>query len=113
LKTATLAISLGVVTIMMTAQTNPNAKMVASPISGTAPLVVTFSGFGSGMPEGVMILDFGDGQTDSSISTIRTFTRTHTYTSAGSYNVELKSGAYGGQQASKLTTVSRVTITVR
>ena len=97
----------------MTAHTNSNSNLTATPTSGTAPLMVTFTGTGSGMFEGVMLLDFGDGHTDSSISTIRGFTRTHTYTAAGSYKAELKSGAQGGQHPSKLTTVGSVTITVR
>jgi hypothetical protein len=60
-----------------------------------------------------MILDFGDGTTDSTISTIRGFERAHVYPSPGTYVVELKSAPYGGQQASQYTVVGTVTITVR
>jgi PKD repeat protein len=60
-----------------------------------------------------MLLDFGDGQSDTSISTIRGFTRTHTYSQPGCYKVELRSGAYAGQQAPTLTVVNSVEITVR
>ena len=96
----------------MTATANLSASLTASPTSGKAPLVVTFTGTGSGIFEGVMLLDFGDGQTDNTISTIRTFTRTHTYAVAGTYKVELKSGAWGGQRPSTLTTVGTATIIV-
>lgn len=97
----------------MTGHTDFNSRLDASPTAGPAPLVVTFTGTGSGIAEGVMLLEFGDGQTDHSISTIRGFTRTHTYTSPGTYAVELKSGPSGGQQPPVLETVGRVTITVR
>lgn len=96
----------------MAAGANPTASLAASPTSGKAPLVVTFTGSGSGMIEGVMLLVFGDGQTDDTISPIRTFTRTHTYAAPGTYQVELKSGAWGGQRPSTLTTVGTITISV-
>lgn len=95
----------------MTAQT-AKTTLAASPTIGTAPLEVTFTGTGSGTLEGVMLLDFGDGQTDDSISTVRDFTRKHTYVAPGSYTVELKSGTFGGQRPSVLTKVGSVTITV-
>src|SRR5262245_5887302 len=95
-----------------TAQINSKSTLAASPTVGTAPLEVTFTGTGSGILEGVMVLDFGDGQTDDTISTIRDFTRKHTYAVAGSYTVELMSGAFAGQRPSILTTVGSVTITV-
>jgi hypothetical protein len=106
------ATTLGILIIAMTANANSNSNLAASPTSGTAPLVVTFTGTGSGIFEGVMLLDFGDGQTDGSISTIRGFTRTHTYAVRGSYTVHLKSGPWGGQRPSVLTIVGSVTITV-
>ena len=102
----------GLATMVMTTPAGSSSTLAASPTIGTAPLAVTFTGTGSGMNEGVMLLDFGDGQKDDSISTIRTFTRKHTYTAAGSYTVQLKSGAYGGQRPSILTAVASVTITV-
>jgi PKD repeat protein len=88
------------------------ANLSASPLSGPAPLVVTFRGQGSGQFEGVMALDFGDGTTDRSISTIRGFERAHTYEVPGTYIAELKSGPYGGQQPAELSSVGRVTIVV-
>ena len=96
-----------------TAQTDSKSTLAASPTVGRAPLEVTFTGTGSGIMEGVMLLDFGDGQTDDSISPIRDFKREHTYAVAGSYTVELKGGAYGGQRPSILTTLGSVTITVQ
>jgi PKD repeat protein len=112
LKLTTAATTLGIVTIMMTTHPSSDSKLEASPTSGAAPLVVTFTGTGSGSFEGVMLLDFGDGQTDDSISPIRTFDRTHTYTNAGSYTVQLKSGASGGQRPSTLTAIGSIRITV-
>lgn len=109
---AAAAIALGILTSCMTAHTRSNSSLEASPTSGTAPFAVTFTGTGSGELEGVMVLDFGDGQKDHTISTIRGFRRTHTYTTAGSYTAELRSGADGGQRPSVLTTVGTVTITV-
>jgi PKD repeat protein len=101
-----------VVIAMTTAEAGSKEKFAASPLSGPAPLVVSFSGQGSGQREGVMLLDFGDGTVDRTISTIRGFTRSHTYASPGTYTAELKSGPYGGQQPTELTTVGRVTVTV-
>ena len=111
-KRAAMGLLWGLATMVMTTSAGSSSTLAASPTIGTAPLAVTFTGTGSGVNEGVMLLDFGDGQTDDSISTIRTFTRTHTYTAAGSYTVQLKSGAYGGQRPSILTAVASVTITV-
>jgi hypothetical protein len=103
----------GIALSSMGAQVNSNGSLAASPLSGRAPLVVTFTGSGSGELEGVMRLDFGDGDVDDSISTIRGFERTHTYVAPGTYTAELKSGTYRGQQPATLRTVARVTITVR
>src|SRR5260370_40155674 len=94
------------------AQTDSKGYLTASPTVGTAPLEVTFTGTGSGMMEGVMLLDFGDGQTDDSISPIRDFTRKHTYAAAGTYTVELKGGAYGGRRPSILTVLGSGTMAV-
>jgi len=105
--------ALGVVKISMSGESSPNDSFKASPTSGQAPLVVTFTGTGSGQLEGEMVLDFGDGQADHSISKIRGFTRTHTYAKAGSYMAELKSGAWGGQRPTVLKAVASVMITVR
>jgi hypothetical protein len=111
-KFAAVATILGMVTVVMTADTSSSSNLEASPTSGPAPLVVTFTGTGSGIFEGVMLLEFGDGQTDGSISSIRGFTRTHTYAVPGSYTVHLKGGPWGGQRPSILTTLGSVTITV-
>jgi PKD repeat protein len=94
-------------------ETAPKIDLVATPSSGTAPLVVTFSGHGSGRLEGVMQLAFGDRQVDNTIPTIRGFKRTHTYAAPGAYVAELRSGDYGGQKLAELSTVASVTITVR
>jgi PKD repeat protein len=106
------AIALGLVTMMMSTSAESNSTLTASPTAGSAPLAVTFTGTGSGVLEGVMLLDFGDGTTDNSISTIRGFTRTHTYVVAGSYTARLNGGAYGGQSSAVLETLASVTINV-
>jgi hypothetical protein len=64
------------------------------------------------MPEGVVVLDFGDGRSDDTISSIRGFTRTHIYRTSGSYTAVLKGGAYGGQRPAVLSEIGRVTIVV-
>ena len=112
LKVFIAASVLGLVTNTMTINVASKEQFAASPNSGSAPLVVTFTGEGSGQLEGVMALDFGDGKIDHSISTIRGFTRTHTYVAPGTYTAELKSGPYGGQNTAVLTPLARVTITV-
>jgi PKD repeat protein len=111
-KVFTATIILCIVTIMIV-KADSKEKFSVSPKSGSAPLIVTFTGEGSGHFEGVMALDFGDGEIDNSISTIRSFTRTHTYAVPGIYTAELKSGPYGGQRPTILTTVETVTISVR
>jgi len=89
------------------------SKLAATPASGAPPLVVEFTGAGSGTIEGVMVLDFGDGQMDDSISTVRAFKRTHTYAAAGTYTAVLMSGGFDGQRAAVLTVVGRVEIRVQ
>lgn len=111
-RTAVAAI-LGMASASMSAQVNSKNSLEASPLDGKAPLSVTFSGSGSGELEGVMRLEFGDGEADDTISTIRGFRRTHTYAAPGTYTAELKSGADRGRQPAILKTVARVTIIVR
>ena len=89
------------------------SKLAATPASGAPPLVVEFTGAGSGTIEGVMVLDFGDGQMDDSISTVRAFKRTHTYAAAGTYTAVLKSGAFDGQRFPSMTVMGRVEIKVQ
>ncbi|MHC2332618.1 hypothetical protein ACVIW0_001907 [Bradyrhizobium sp. USDA 4454] len=110
---AVAAILLGVMDMTATTQVNATSALAASPISGAAPLEVTFTGTGPGMSEGVVVLDFGDGRTDDTISPIRGFTRTHVYRAAGSYTAVLRGGAYGGQRPAVLSEIGRVTIVVR
>ena len=105
--------ALGILGLIMTAHANANGSLAASPVIGSAPLIVTFTGTGSGSFEGIMQLDFGDGKTDNSISPIREFRRVHTYTIPGSYTVHLRGGSYGGQHPSLLTILASVTITVQ
>jgi len=65
----------------------PVARIAASPVSGVAPLAVTFSGSGSSDPDG-NIAAYGwsldDGSTSSGV------TAKHTFADAGTYRVTLK-----------------------
>jgi PKD repeat protein len=64
----------------------PNARITASPLSGSAPLAVDFDGGSSNDPDGTIVTyawSFGDGSTASGA------TATHTYTSVGNFTVTL------------------------
>lgn len=67
----------------------PVAELTANPITGEAPLDVTFDGSGSADPEGqplTYLWDFGDGDSD----TTTTSSTTHTYTANGTYTATLR-----------------------
>jgi PKD repeat protein len=69
-----------------TANLPPQAALSATPQSGTAPLVVAFSGAASLDPEGTPLSyawNFGDGVTGSGMAA------SHTYTLAGNYTARL------------------------
>ena len=106
------AVILAIGMILMTESATSQGSLAATPTSGAPPLVVDFTGAGSGAAEGVMVLDFGDGQMDDTISTVRAFRRTHTYAAAGIYTAVLKSGGFDGQRSSALTVVGQVEIKV-
>ena len=101
--TATLTVTdngaaTGSATVSISAASNlpPTAHAAATPISGTAPLLVTFTGSGTDSDGTIASYAwaFGDGGT----STLQN--PTHTYASAGSYTATLtvtdNSGATGG-----------------
>ena len=56
-KLAAVVTLLGMV-IMIATKTDSENTLTASPTVGVAPLEVAFTGYGSGMSEGVMVLDF-------------------------------------------------------
>ena len=68
----------------------PIAAFIASPNSGKAPLVVTFSNRSSGNITGYS-WNFGDGSTSSETNPV------HTYRQAGTYEVRLTTSGPGGQ----------------
>jgi hypothetical protein len=105
-----LSVFLAMGIVLMTESATSQGKLAATPTSGASPLAVDFTGTGSGTPEGVMVLDFGDGQIDDTISTVRGFRRTHVYAAAGNYTAVLLSGALGNQRAAPLTVVGSVEI---
>ncbi len=79
------------------ASQSPTAVITASTLRGTAPLVVNLSGAGSSDPDGSIVAyawNFGDGGTGSGA------TAAHTYSTPGSYLVQLlvtdNSGLTGG-----------------
>jgi PKD repeat protein len=64
----------------------PTAFITATPVTGTAPLAVSFSGSGSSDPDGTIASyawAFGDGATGTGVSA------THTYAAAGTYGATL------------------------
>src|SRR5262249_14454901 len=65
-----------------------NASLAGSVTSGAVPLTVTFTGMGTAVNGQLAALDFGDGQTDTTIQP-GSFTRTHTYTSNGAFTARL------------------------
>jgi hypothetical protein len=81
----------------------PEASFAASPVTGTAPLTVTFASTSSS-PTGPItssVWDFGDGGSASGPSA------THTYVSAGTYTVTLTVTASGGTS----TATRQITVT--
>lgn len=81
----------------------PVAVATATPISGTAPLLVNFSSAGSDDPDGDALSydwDFGDG------STATTANPSHTYTAAGTYTASLRVGDPGGSSDTALITIN-------
>ncbi len=86
-----------------TANLPPQAALAATPQSGTAPLVVAFSGAGSLDPEGAPLSyawDFGDGTTGSGMEV------SHTYTLAGNYTAHLTVTDAAGASDEASTTVT-------
>ncbi|MBN2134712.1 MAG: right-handed parallel beta-helix repeat-containing protein [Acidobacteria bacterium] len=86
---------------------DPNASASANPLTGQAPLNVTFDGSGSSDPDGDTLSyswDFGDGSSSSEVSPA------HTYNTAGTYNAVLTvtDGKGGEDQDSVTITVSGV-----
>lgn len=83
----------------------PVALVSATPVSGQAPLAVSFSGSASYDPDGQVVTyawDFGDGSTATGISVV------HTYTVAGTFTARLTVTDNKGaaSQASQAITVS-------
>lgn len=81
----------------------PNAVIVASPISGDTPLVVSFSGSMSTDSDGSIASftwDFGDGQVDSTADV------EHIYSVAGQYIAKLTVTDDGGASASDSITIT-------
>ncbi len=107
---AAIVLSLG--SILMPQPATPQARLAAVPTAGPPPLVVVFTGTGSGESEGVMMLDFGDGHVDDTIPTVRNFSRTHTYAVAGTYIAVLKSAPFA-REPLNFTIMTSIEIVVR
>ncbi|TVS16191.1 MAG: PKD domain-containing protein [Gammaproteobacteria bacterium] len=82
----------------------PSANVAADPLSGPIPLTVTFDASGSSAFGAAMLTafdwDFGDGSTDSGSAV------THTFTEAGSYEVQLVVTDSEGLSATSSVTIS-------
>jgi PKD repeat protein len=73
----------------------PNVDFSATPAEGLVPLAVTFSGTSTGSPSG-WLWEFGDGATSTQQNPV------HTYSSGGTYTVNLSAtNAYGTGVVSK------------
>lgn len=104
--------SLGMYTITGTAPSStanpgspPIAQLSATPVSGTAPLVVAFSSNGSYDPDGGSLLyawNFGDGSTSSVANP------GHTYASAGTYVATLVVTDSSGASSTPVSTTISV-----
>ena len=82
---------------------SPIAQAVANPASGSSPLTAQFSSAGSLDPEGSPLSyrwTFGDGSTSTAASP------SHTYTSVGTFNVQLTVSASGKSGVANLTVTS-------
>ena len=89
-------------------------SFTVSQTSGSAPLTVIFSGSSgqSVVSEVVVWIDFGDGSVDESIGR-GNFSKTHTYTSPGTYTAKLQWRNFGPVSSNFPTnTVGTATITV-
>nr|MBA3737001.1 PKD domain-containing protein [Actinomycetota bacterium] len=84
------------------APTPPTASFTANPMSGDAPLTVSFTNTSSGEPTPTYTWDFGDGGTSTATNP------SHTYTSAATYTVTLTAHNSSGPDsiATKTITVS-------
>ena len=87
--------------ITVTTAVAPNADFSASPLTGTAPLTVTFSNNSTNATE--YLWDFGDGNTSTLSSP------SHTYTATGVYTVTLSAG--DGIVTDTLTRTNLITVT--
>jgi len=95
--------------------------MLANPNSGTAPLAVAISGSGN-LFYGNLKLDFGDGNVDTSNDFIsadsygnKTLRVSHTYTSPGTYSINLLGQSCAGAPmpiCGSFSTIGTVTVTV-
>jgi PKD repeat protein len=86
-----------------TPNTPPTAAISANPVSGTAPLAVSFSGAGSNDPDGSIASyawTFGDGGTGAGVSI------SHTYAAAGTYGARLTVTDNRGATGSTTTAIT-------
>ena len=82
--------------------TAPTADFSATPITGNAPLAVTFSNYSTGCPT-LYVWDFGDGATSNAANP------SHTYTVPGTYAVSLTAANADGDDIETKTAYVTVT----
>lgn len=80
-----------------------SVTLSASPVSGTAPLIVAFVVTASGNSCDPFLLDFGDGYVESLPAACGTRTVPHTYATQGEYNAHLDSIRSGRVQRAQTT----------
>ncbi len=98
--TGTLGATSSATTTITTTAPPVSAKITATPVSGTAPLAVNFSGTGSTGTIASYAWNFGDGNAGSGS------TPSHTYTKAGVFTVTLKVTGTLGATSSTTTTIT-------
>ncbi len=96
-----LAHAVFVYSVTAPAPAPPTASFDASPTSGEAPLTVNFTNTSTGEPTPTFTWDFGDDAQGSNATN-----PSHTYTSAGTYTVNLTASNSGGSDSADPVTIT-------
>ncbi len=104
----------------ITASGTNSSTFSASPVSGSAPLAVAFTGSTQDTYCSNAVLDltyqyyvdYGDGQRSAVLTRCASFSLTHTYSSGGTYTPKLMSETYSMNRVTNSTIVRTATVTV-